>query len=296
MPKSKIENLKVPGASLYYEVQGTGPVLLLICGGVYDAAGYAPLAQELAERYTVVTYDRRGNSRSPLDGPPAAQSIEVHGDDAHRLLSAVGVTAGQPAYVFGNSSGAMIGLELAVRDPEQVRTLVAHEPPLFELLPDRDYWRTVIRNVEVAFQRDGAGPAMEALNAGFANDPQRNGSDQAGADREGRMPGGGDAPQGEPDPETMAMMGRLQRNMEFFIGYEVPPFSTYVPDLTTLRSSTTRVVAAMGEASAGEPPYRAAVAVAERLGVEPVILPGDHGGFGALPHEFAASLHEVLSQ
>jgi pimeloyl-ACP methyl ester carboxylesterase len=61
--------LKVPGASLYYEVRGSGPVLLLVCGGLYDAAGYAGLARQLAGRYTVVTYDRRGNSRSPLDGP-----------------------------------------------------------------------------------------------------------------------------------------------------------------------------------------------------------------------------------
>src|SRR5690349_16890977 len=130
--------LKVPGASLYYEVRGTGPVLLLICGGVYDAAGYAALAQQLQDRYTVVTYDRRGNSRSPLDGPPEPQRIDVHADDAHRLLSEMGIAAGRPAFVFGNSSGAMIGLELVARHPEQVRVLVAHEPPIFELLPDRD--------------------------------------------------------------------------------------------------------------------------------------------------------------
>ena len=168
MPATKTNALKVPGANLYHEVRGSGPVLLLICGGVYDAAGYAPLAQQLADRYTVVTYDRRGNSRSPLDGPPEPQSIEVHGDDAHRLLSAVGVTAHQPASVFGNSSGGTIGLELATRHPEQVRTLVVHEPPLFELLPERDHWRTVIRNVEDTFRREGAGPAMQVLNAAFA--------------------------------------------------------------------------------------------------------------------------------
>src|SRR5262244_297883 len=80
MQATKSNTLKVPGASLYHEVRGSGPVLLLICGGVYDAAGYAALAERLAGRYTVVTYDRRGNSRSPLDGPPSPQRIEVHGD------------------------------------------------------------------------------------------------------------------------------------------------------------------------------------------------------------------------
>ncbi|MEU0486292.1 hypothetical protein ABZ260_44925, partial [Streptosporangium sp. NPDC006013] len=74
----KTDVLKVPGATLHYEVRGTGPVLLLICGGVYDAAGYAALAGQLADRYTVVSYDRRGNSRSPLDGPPEQQSIDAH--------------------------------------------------------------------------------------------------------------------------------------------------------------------------------------------------------------------------
>ena len=290
MQAPKTDTLKVPGANLYHEVRGFGPVLLLICGGVYDAAAYAGLAQQLAHRYTVVTYDRRGNSRSPLEGARARQSIEVHGDDAHRVLSAVGVTADEPAQVFGNSSGATIGLELAARHPEQVRTLVAHEPPIFELLPDRDHWRTAIRNVEDAFIKEGAGAAMQVLGAAFAT------SGDATPDRGGRLPGGGEAPEGKPDPETIAMMARFQENMEFFIGYEVPPFNKYVPDIAALRASSVRVVAAVGEASEGEPPYRAAVAVAEQLGTQPVVFPGDHGGFGVQPEAFAARLQEVLSR
>jgi pimeloyl-ACP methyl ester carboxylesterase len=282
----KTGTLKVPGASLYYEIRGSGPVLLLICGGVYDAAGYAGLAGQLAGRYTVVAYDRRGNSRSPLDGPPEQQRIEVHGDDAHRVLAAVGVTSGEPAHVFGNSSGAIIGLELAARHPEQVRTVVAHEPPIFELLPDRDHWRTVIRDVADTFGKQGAGPAGEVLNAAL----QMSG----GGPEDDRAPGGGPAPQGEPDPETMQMMARIGQNMVFFIGYEVPPFARYTPDIAALRASPVRVVMAVGEASHGEPPYRAAFAVAERLGTEPAVFPGDHGGFGSEPVAFAAKLHAVL--
>jgi pimeloyl-ACP methyl ester carboxylesterase len=283
------DTLKVPGANLYYEVRGSGPALLLICGGVYDAAGYAGLAHQLAGRYTVVTYDRRGNSRSPLDGPPEHQRIEVHGDDAHRVLAAAGVTGGEPAHVFGNSSGAMIGLELAARHPEQVRTLVAHEPPLFELLSDRDHWRTVIQGVEDAFREEGPGPAMQVLAA-----LEMGGGGQE--DGRGRVPGGEQAPQGEPDPETMEMMARMEKNMEFFIGYEVPPFNKYVPDIAALQASSAQVVMAVGEASKGEPPYRAAFAVAERLGTQPVVFPGDHGGFGAQPEAFAARLHDVLTR
>jgi pimeloyl-ACP methyl ester carboxylesterase len=283
----KTRTLKVPGANLYYEIRGSGPVLLLICGGVYDAAGYAGLAQQLANRYTVVTYDRRGNSRSPLDGPQEQQSIEVHGDDAHRVLAAVGVTAGEPARVFGNSSGAMIGLELAARHPEQVRTVVAHEPPIFELLPDRDHWRAVMRDVEDTFTAKGAEPAGEILNAAL----QMSG----GGQEDDRAPGGGPALQGEPDPETMQMMARMGQNFVFFIGYEVPPFARYTPDIAALRASPVRVTMAVGEASRGEPPYRAAFAVAERLGTEPVVFPGDHGGFGSEALAFAAKLRDVLA-
>jgi len=199
--------LRVPGASLYYEIRGAGPVLLLVCGGVYDAAGYAGLAGQLAGRYTVVTYDRRGNSRSPLDGPPEQQRIEVHGDDAHRVLAAVGVTNDEPAHVFGKA---------------RVRSSAWNWPPA--------------------------------------------------------------------TPGRCAPWSRTSR------GYEVPPFARYTPDIAALKASQVRVVMAVGEASRGEPPYRAALAVAERLGTDPVVFPGDHGGFGSEPVAFAAKLHGVLTE
>jgi pimeloyl-ACP methyl ester carboxylesterase len=239
----------------------------------------------------VVTYDRRGNSRSPLDGPPEHQSIEVHADDAHRVLAAVGVTGDEPAYVFGNSSGAMIGLELAARHPGQVRTLVAHEPPVFEILPDREHWHTVFHGVQATFVREGAGSAMQLFGAALGG----GGGEQQDGDAQADGGAAAQGPQGEPDPEMMAMMGRMEKNMEFFIGYEVPPFSGYAPDLAALQASSARVVLAVGEASAGEPPHRAARAVAERLGTSPVVFPGDHGGFGTRHEPFADKLHEVFS-
>ena len=110
-----------------------------------------------------------------------------------------------------------------------------------------------------------------------------------------RIPGGGNAPRGEPDPETMEMMARLQKNMGFFIGYEVPPFARYVPDFAALQASSVQVVGAAGDETKGEPPHRAAIAVAERLGTQPVMFPGDHGGFGIQPEAFAAKLRDVLS-
>ena len=93
------------------------------------------------------------------------------------------------------------------------------------------------------------------------------------------------------------MMGRLAANMEFFIGYEVPPFSRYRPDLAALRSGPTRIVPAVGELSAPtEPPYyRATLVVAEELDTKAAVFPGDHGGFGSDPAPFAARLAEILA-
>ncbi|NEA29410.1 alpha/beta fold hydrolase [Actinomadura bangladeshensis] len=279
-----MKTLDVPGASLHYETRGAGPVLLLICGGIYDAAGYAGLAGALADRYTVVTYDRRGNSRSPLSGPPSVQSVAEHADDASRLLAAV---TDQPAFVFGNSSGAQIGLELAVRHPEQVRALIAHEPPLFGLLPDAAHWESVIADVERAYRDGGVGPAMGVFGAAMGmtgDDESPEASDEAAE---------AEAP---PSPEMLEMFARFEKNTDFFAGYEVPGFGRHALDVEALRGSSVPVVVAAGEQSGGEPPHRAAVALAERLGTSAEVYPGDHGGFGAEAEAFAARLDAVFAK
>ncbi|MFD0691446.1 alpha/beta fold hydrolase [Actinomadura fibrosa] len=269
----RTRTLDVPGATLHYEVRGSGPVVLLICGGVYDAAAYAGLAGLLADRYTVVTYDRRGNSRSPLDGPPEPQSIEVHADDASRVLAAVG---GGPAHVFGNSSGAVIALELAARHPDQVRTVVAHEPPYLNLLPDAGHWESVIADVEATFAQSGPGPALAAFGAAMGMSEE--------------------APEGEPDPELLEMFARTERNSAFFIGYEVPPFARHRLDADALRDSPAAIVVVAGADSEGEPAHRAAHAAAERLGTSAETWPGGHGGFGSAAKAFAERLDEHFAK
>src|SRR5215469_13380346 len=117
----KTETLQVPGASLYYEVRGSGPVLLMIPGGPDDAGWFAALADLLAEQYTVVTYDCRGNSRSAMDGSWEDLTVGLFADDANRLLDAV---SSRPADVLGSSGGATYGLDLVARYPRRVRTLV----------------------------------------------------------------------------------------------------------------------------------------------------------------------------
>ncbi len=271
---TRAENLKVPGASIYYEVCGSGPVLLMIPGGPADAGAFSGIAGLLADRYTVVTYDPRGNSRSKLDGPPDDQKVEVHADDAHRLLAAVGAA---PAFVLGSSGGAVVGLELVARHPEQVNTLVAHEPPVLELLPDNARWRAFNQEVYDTYRKDGVGPAMQKFGAGMGLEDQ--------------------GPPAEPSPEMMEGFARMGGNLEFFVAHLIRPVSGYVPDIEALRAAPARIVVAAGEESRAKPwaVYEASVALAERLGTDVVHFPGHHGGFGTHPGQFAETLRKVLA-
>jgi pimeloyl-ACP methyl ester carboxylesterase len=269
--------LKVPGASLYFEIRGSGTALLMIPGGPADAGAFAGLAEILAERYTVVTYDPRGNSRSTFDGPPRDWRADVHADDARRLLAAVGP---EPADVLASSSGALVGLELVARFPEQVHTLVAHEPPITELLPDAERHRAIGREVYDIYRTAGVGPAMARFLA------------VAGLD--GGLPQEATGPRGEPEPEIVEMMARMERNLDLFFAHGWLQIGGYVPDFAALRAASTRIVVAGGEASRGQLAYAAGAAVAERLGTTVVHFPGDHGGFASDPVAFAERLHEVL--
>ena len=271
MNQSRTDRLGVPGATLHYEVGGSGPVLLLIPGGPADAGAFAPIRGELSDRYTVVTYDPRGLSRSPFDGEPQDTSVGTFADDARRLLAAVG--AG-PAYVLGSSGGALVGLELVSRHPERVRALVAHEPPLTRLLDDADEHARFAREVHETYLSEGVGPAIGKFLAatGLDEDPPQ--------------------PPAGPTPEMAEAMARMQGNLDFFLGHMWLPLGDYAPDVSRLRSLP--ITVAVGEASEGQLAYRAAVALAERLGREPVIFPGDHGGFNTEPGAFARRLGEVL--
>ena len=275
--------LKVPGASLYYEIAGSGPVLLLIPGSPADAYDFVAIAPLLADRYTVVSYDWRGFSRSRLDGPPQDVPLEVQADDAHRLLLATGAEAAQ---VLGSSAGGLVGLALLARHPEQVHTLVAHEPPAVALLPEGDPRRALGQQVYDTYRQQGAGPAIQLFSAGLGLG--------------GGQPPGGSGAQGEPPAELQEVMARMQQklarmqpNVDFFLAHVLPSIAD-VPDTATLQAASSRIVVAVGEASAGQLANDTALALAKRLGTNAVTFPGGHAGFLTHPAAFAHKLREVL--
>ena len=267
------DTLEVPHGRLYYEVRGSGPVLLMIPGGPMDAGGFAPLADCLADRYTVVTYDCRGNSRSRHDGPGDELTVELFADDAARLLQAV---SSEASFVLGSSGGATYGLDLVARHPGTVQTLIAHEPPVASILPDADQWRAFNESIRTTYEREGVFPAMQRFGEGVGL--------------------GGPPPESDMTPEAMDAMSRMMGNMELFAGHLIPVIGNYTPDLDALRASSTHIVVGVGETSTPQQlPYRTAHALAAELGVLTAPFPGDHGGFGAHPEDFAKRVHEELT-
>ena len=267
--------LKVPGASIYYEVRGSGPVLLMIPGGPADAGDFRRIAGYLDPYYRVVTYDPRGLSHSTLDAPLNDERIvQIFADDAHRLLTA---TANEPAFVFASSGGATIALELAVRHPEQIRTLVPHEPPSPELQPDPARTRAGMAEIVETFRSAGIGPAMGKfmVQTRIRNAPPP-------------------PPPGEPTPEMREAMAQFQRNMEFWLGHYFMAIANYEPDFEALKAGPVRIVPGVGSESHGELANEGGLGLAKRLGTDAVVFPGAHGGFESRAPEFAAKLREVL--
>jgi pimeloyl-ACP methyl ester carboxylesterase len=268
-----IHTLVVPGASLHVEVRGAGPALLLIAGGSTDAGVFDGVAHLLQGRYTVITYDPRGNSRSPLDGPPVDMHIEVLAEDAHRLLDRF---SREPAFVFGSSSGALVALELLARHPEQTARVIAHEPPAVELLPDAATYRAFFDDVVDTYRRHGVGPAMRKFAATA-------GIDGPNLSRNRELP-----------PAVAELMSRMARNNEFLLEHEMAQFARFVPDVAALQNVSGQLVLGVGEDSADKFPSMPASVLAEQLGLHVVRFPGGHMGYASSPVEFAARLAECL--
>jgi pimeloyl-ACP methyl ester carboxylesterase len=151
--------LEAPGATLTYDIRHSEssqePPLLLI-GTPMGASGFGTLAGHFADR-TVVTYDPRGTERSTITDSAIDATPEVGADDVHRVIEAIG---GGPVDLFASSGGAINSLILVARHPDDVRTLVAHEPPNFAFLPDRQEALAVVEDIQNTYRQRGLNYAM----------------------------------------------------------------------------------------------------------------------------------------
>jgi pimeloyl-ACP methyl ester carboxylesterase len=278
--------LDVPGATLTYDVRpgesddGAPPLMLI--GSPMDARGFVSLAARFPDR-TAVTYDPRGTARSPKADPGSPSTPDQHADDVHRLIAAVGA----PVDLFATSGGAVNALALITRHPEDVRTLVAHEPPASQLLPDREAALAACTDVHDTYLRAGYGPAM----AKFIALVQLTGSVPPDF-----------ATTVNPEPAQFGLPTEDDgRRDDPLVGQNIVSCNYYEYDIAALRAAPTRVVVAVGTESEGTFAHRGGLAVAERLGLAPVVFPSHHAGFAGPelgvpgdPDGFAAKLREVL--
>ena len=285
MTEPTTHTLDVPGAVLTYDVrepeQQSDHRPLFIFGSPMGASGFEQMVRHFGDR-TVITYDPRGMDRSTRT-PRSELTAETHAEDYHRVIEAVGFA---PVDAFGSSGGGMCALHWVVAHPQDVHTLVSHEPPLVTLLEDHEMAIRVNADIVDTYQRDGFGPAMaKFIQLVMRQSPL---SDDYL-----------DQPAPEPTQYGLPTEDDGSRDDPLLSGnLAMPPFE---PDTDALRQSSVRIVPAIGEAGEGSLARRGGEALATLLGVPPVVFPGDHGGFAANqwspnndPAAFAGRLREVL--
>jgi pimeloyl-ACP methyl ester carboxylesterase len=250
---------------LYYEKRGTGPAVLLIAGAGGDAGYFTELAERLAGTFTVITYDRRGNSRSSPIGSPT--TVADQSDDAAALINGI---VGGPALVFGNSAGAIVALDLAARHPEVIRGVIAHEPPVVGMLPADDEWADFFDRIGTLFRE--AGP--EAAGGTFVSTIRGEGTYAW--------------------PEDL--LGRFFGNSVYLFTQEWEAWGSWMPDEEALSKVSFPLLLGAGQEDRGLYYGRPSVEIAARVGAPWVEFPGIHLEFLRNPDLFAATLHALLTQ
>ncbi len=261
--------LRVPDASLYYEVRGEGPLVVLV-GAPMDARSFATLADLLATDHTVLTTDPRGINRSPVDDRGRDATVELRADDLARLI--LHVDAG-PAVVLGSSGGAVSALALVQAHPELVATVIAHEPPVNELLADRERLLAETDDIIAThLSGDVTGAWRKFLKLANIHLPEEVFEHMFGGERSA-----------QDVADDWFQHARMLR-----------PTIRWSPDLEVLRAAPTRILVGIGEESGGQHCERTSKALAASLGIEPTMFPGGHTGFAEDPAAFELRLRAVL--
>jgi acetyltransferase/esterase len=267
-----MKTLEVRGARLYYETYGSGPLMLMVPGANGDANIFKMLTEHLAAHYTVVTYDRRGFSRSQLDGPQDYDHrLETDADDVRRLIEYL---SHEPATVFGSSSGGIVVLEVLTRYPSVVRRLIPYEPAAVRLLPDGKKWMDFFFRVYDLYRQSGMEPALEKF-------------------RERTFP--------ESDRQLMTRAmdlknGAIRANASYWFEHELRQYPAIDLDLDALKAHADRILPGAGRESRGYPCYEVNAQLSKKLGRDLIELPGGHTGYVARPAEFARELVQALAR
>jgi pimeloyl-ACP methyl ester carboxylesterase len=278
--------LETPEVDLAYDVHGSLPAAggrppLFMIGQPMDASGFNTLASYFPER-TVVAYDPRGLGRSTRKDGRDDHVPEIQAADVHALIEVLG-----PVEMFASSGGAVTALALVTAYPDDVITLVAHEPPLIPVLPDAEAAERARAGIRDAYESKGWGAGMAAFIA--MTSWQGEFTDDYFA-------------QPAPDPAAFGMPAEDDGSRDDpVLSDRSWAVSDYRPDVDALVAAPTRVVIAVGEESVHTMTGRAAVATAELLGQKATVFPSHHGGFlggefgyAGQPEAFAHKLRAVL--
>lgn len=281
--------LETAEADIVYDVRGPLPTAdgrppLFMIGQPMDASGFYTLASYFPDR-TVITYDPRGLGRSVRKDGRVDNRPEVQAEDVHAIIDSLG--AG-PVEMFASSGGAVTSLALVTAHPNDLTTLVAHEPPMTSVLPDAEAGDRALARFRDAYVAKGWGAGMAAFIA--TTSWRGEFTDEFFA-------------QPAPDPAMFGMPSQDDgRRDDPLLSDRSSAVSAYRPDFEKLKEAPTRIVIAVGEESAGTFTGRAAESTAQKLGQKATVFPSHHGGFAGpeggypgKPEEFAARLREVLS-
>ena len=268
MPVPVIEKVSTEGAEIYCEQRGNGPTLLLIHGAMEDAGFYSSAAEILADDFTVVTYDRRCNSRSS-GNRNADMSVAQQARDTATIIEMIG---DGKAIVVGRSGGAVIGLELAATRPELIDSIIVHEPPVIELLgeTEKQRWRSFVKEVYEKNLNEGPDSSQNEFMKSLVNVPF--------------------------DPYPADLSERLSGNVDFFFKHEFRAFFEYQPKISTIRNNKVNIVTATGIDSNDAYYVQATKALASKLGCNHVDFPGHHDVCFWMPEEFANAIQSTLTR
>lgn len=282
--------------NLHVEVRGEGPALVLVPGGGGDAGMYAEVAPLLAQDHAVITYDRRGNSRSPLPSPHCPIDVATQADDVIALLDRLDI---RRAAIFGSSGGAIITLDLLARYPERLTAAVAHEPPLMSILESDSLERRALEGIHRLGVRRGPLRAFAAFGAMTMPDPPwlfRSAPGQALIAFASQVATSGGHAWRTITGRQPGTMARILSNVELLIRRELPEFCDYTSDIDALRTSQVPWATAVGLESHGRPYFRPAYALAGQAEVECVEFPGGHTIYMQNPRVFMERLNRLLKE